>query len=249
MKKILIIFSILLISLFLIADYYNSGVYQAEIDLDGDKDIEKISFKSVSNDGDFILKINDLEFEGCMSFMSDDMAGFIIIDIDTLDSFKEIIVMSSGRSDDIEYLILGYEVDSIFVLGNFPHIIKFLGNGTIVTSELRGFWFVHNKYVLDTRTRKLKYIPQDLFYVGTETEVYQGFPIYKTENFDEIVDNVRKGSEITILSCILDSYIPASYIENICNDSDLFLIRTENKLLGWAKLGSFKNNVNLRWLD
>lgn len=173
-------------------------VKMAKVDLNGDGKVEDISISEITEWGDFVLKVDKVSIKGKLS---DEADGFVIVDIDTADKYKEIAVHTPGPSDDDEYLIYWYDGKSIKEMGRLSRWPEFLGNGIILVNDWMGFWAKRDKYVLNKKTRTLRLVPQELYYVGIEAKVKESFPIYKTRQSSEIVANLKPKSKILILVC------------------------------------------------
>ncbi len=228
------ILSVFTISICLASDFLKV----AKTDLNGDGKVEEISISGITEIGNFILKIDNVSIKG---ELGDEVDGFIIVDIDTKDQYKEIAVHTPGPSDDDEYLIYWYDGKSIKEMGKLMRWPKFPGNGIVLVDNWMGFWQKRDKYVLDNKTRTLYLVPQEFYYVGIEATVKESFPIYKTRTGSEVVANLKPGSKIFILVCDTS---PDDY------DSHWYLIKSETGLVGWAALKSFTGKVEgLPWAD
>jgi len=73
--------------------------------------------------------------------------GFIIIDIDTSDKYKEIAVHTPGPSDDDEYIIYWYDGNSIKEVGRVSRWPTFPGNGIVYVDDWMGFWMKRDKCI------------------------------------------------------------------------------------------------------
>lgn len=211
---------------------------KAKVDLDGNNCSESISISDLTDDGGFVLKVNDVSVKGKLS---DKVDGFVIVDIDKNDKYKEIAVHTPGPSDDDEYQIYWYDGKSLKNMGKLSRWPKFLGDGTVLVGDWMGFWVKSEKYILNQRKRTLQLLPQEFYFVNVKAKVKDKFPIYKTKNGREVVEEVKPNDNILILLCDLSS---KSY-----RDQN-YLIKTQTNLCGWAKLESFQDKVEgLPWAD
>lgn len=201
-----------------------------KIDLNGDGKVDTIQLLDTDEAGNFTLIINKTSYKG---LMSDSVNGFIIVDIDENDKYKEIAVHTPGPSSDDEYLILWYDGKNILEMGILARWPQFLGNGIIYCDDWMGFWKRREKYILNTQTRKLEKIPQELYYVGVEGTVGKSFTIYRTKELKEPIAKLRTGSKVLILAC----YIGKEEAKNI------YLIKSESGLLGWAAEDKILENL------
>jgi len=213
---------------------------ETKVDINGDGKLDEISISVISESGDFVLKINEISIKDKVG-EEEEVDGFIVVDIDTTDKYKEVAVHNPGPSSDDEYVIYYYDGKRIIEMGRIRRWPKFLGNGIILVDDWMGFWSKRDKYVLNNKTRKLDFIPQEFYYVGVEAKVKESFPIYRKRESSEIVANLKPDSKILIILC------DASPKD--C-ESHYYLIKSETGLIGWAKLKSFQYKLEgLPWAD
>lgn len=218
---------------------YINFVMKASSDLNGDGQPEQIALTEITDTYDFRLVINDVSVAG--QFEDGEADGLIIIDVDTSDPYKEVAVHTPGPSDDDVYIIYWFDGESIRLMGKLMRWPEFPGNGIVYVDDWMGFWKKKDKYVLDRENRTLKLIPQELYNVDVEGSVLTSFPICQNRAGSKILADLAAGSKITILAC--DPSNP-DY------DEQWYLIKTETGLLGWAKLKTFRENVEgLFWAD
>lgn len=246
---IFIILFIIIINPFRLLIASNSHmVKSAEIDLNGDGKLEKV-FISIPKPqaGDFILKVNEISIQSKLWDVPD---GFIVVDVDTTDQYKEIAVHTPGPSADDEYLIFWYNGKSIMQMGKLSRWPEFLGNGIVIVGNLMGFWTIKQKYVLNKEKRILEYIPQELYFVGQEVTVTKGFRIYKSIMDTTIIFNFEPKEKTVILL-----YTPSVKFNDPNRKvddfySDWYLLKSETGIVGWARLKSFKDKLSgWLWVD
>lgn len=198
-------------------------VRKANDDLNGDGIKEEIDLASFGEGGDFTLKAGRATVKGKLNQGGAD--GFVVVDIDKSDRYKEIAVHTPGPSSDDEFLVYSYDGATFKIMGDLYRWPNFTGKGIVYVDNWMGFWTKTSKYVL-TKQRTLKLIPQEFYSVDTDGTVRESFSLQKSRNENTIVANLGKGSKINIVLCAAGS---SNYYE------DWFLIRSENNLLGWAK--------------
>lgn len=216
-------------------------VTSAEVDLNGDEKIDKvtISLPDIPEEewsletGDFELKVNDASIKGKLGYTVD---GFVIVDIDKNDKFKEIAVHTGGESSDDEYLIYWYDGKSLRKMNWIARWPVFPGNGIVYVDNWMGFWSKRERYVLDRKKRVLKLVPQELYYIGQKVKVKKSFPLMQKRKGEKVLARLRLQSEILIIACA-HIYSGAKYSEN------WYLIKSSTGLLGWARLKSFRYKV------
>lgn len=223
---------------------------QAKVDLDGDGKLEDISISEITEAGEFLLKVDGISIRGRFN-VEEAADGFIIVDIDTTDKYKEVAVHTPGPSDDDEYLIYWYDGKSVREMGRMSRWPTFVGNGIVYVDDWMGFWSKRDKYVLDVNKRILKLIPQELYYVGIEAKVIKSFPLYRTREGVEILAHLKPDSKVIILACDPSPTEPKGKKDDIDDYLyDWYLIKSETGLLGWARLKSFEENLKgLPWAD
>ncbi len=236
-----IVLCTLLFSLLAFSSFAFDFKVREMVDLNGDGTPEDVTISGITEEGNFTLRVGGVSVRGKLEMGESD--GFVIVDIDTSDRYKEIAVHTSGPSDDDEYIIYWYDGRSIKEVGRLSRWPVFPGNGIVYVDDWMGFWKKRDKYVLDKNTRKLRLVPQELYYVGVEARVNKSFPIYKTRDRNEILANLKPNSKIIILACYLYSGAPS--IQRSPDDylKDWYLIKSETGLLGWTTFKVLLDNL------
>jgi hypothetical protein len=143
--------NLLLFLVFLSGTYINlkaeDFTFQSSTDLNGDKIPEEINLTNIDETTEFSLEISGKNIRGKFNEESSD--GFIVVDIDKYDKYKEIAVHTPGPSSDDEYLIYWYNGDSIKETARLSRWPKFLGNGIVYVDGWLGFWSRRDKYILN----------------------------------------------------------------------------------------------------
>ena len=239
-KFLMFIFPSLFLYSFENSSYTTNFLKEEKVDINGDGKLDEISISAISESGDFVLKINEISIKDKVG-EEEEVDGFIVIDIDATDKYKEVAVHNPGPSSDDEYVIYYYDGKSIIEMGRIKRWPNFFGNGIILVDDWMGFWSKRDKYVLNNKTRKLDFVPQEFYYVGVEAKVKESFPIYRKREGSEIVANLKPDSKILIILCDVSS---KDY------ECHYYLIKSETGLIGWAKLKSFQYKVEgLPWAD
>ncbi|WP_417913656.1 hypothetical protein [Candidatus Electronema sp. JM] len=234
MKRSVLLFSLVILFSSLSTSFAeNKFVQSAKVDLDGDGKTDSIVLSGITANGSFHLKINTVSADG--KFDSDPVDGFLVIDIDKQDNYKEIAVHTPGPSDDDEYLIYWYDGKSIQKMEHLSRWPEFLGNGIVYVKNWMGFWSQNNKYVLDKKNRKLYEVPQEFYAVGVEATVKESFPIYKTREYKDVVAYLKPETKMTLLVC--DPSPAGKY------SSWSYLVKSSSGLIGWARENQFSQKV------
>lgn len=243
MKKIFIILP-LLFAIILVAPYAlpadsspppcpSNFMMSGNVDVDGDGGPESITVTMGEGYGEFTLSIDGMTTVGM--FEMGDTDGFAVVDIDSSDPYKEIAVHTPGPSDDDEYLIYFYDGTSIKEMGRLSRWPKFSGNGIVLVDGWMGFWSIRDKYVLDKRTRILRHVPQELYYVGVEAHAKKSFPVYKSRTGSDVIANTMPNSNFLILACDPSPKCLNKYGEVDNYSCDWYLIKTVTGLVGWVR--------------
>jgi hypothetical protein len=207
-------------------------IFKSSTDLNGDNKPEEISLTNIDETTEFYLEISGKKIQG--KFDEEPSDGFIIIDIDKHDKYKEIAVHTPGPSSDDEYFIYWYDGEAIQKTAHLSRWPKFLGNGIVYVDGWLGFWSRRDKYVLNNSTRELEKVPQFAYYVGVKATVKNSFPIFKDKELTEKVASLSKNSEIEILLCDM---------ENKTWKEHIYLIKSKSNLIGWASNQDIYNNL------
>lgn len=221
-------------------------LWETTVDLNGDGRPERVRLTTVQNSSRFTLWVDDQKISGFLGGVPDDgdfaPDGFLLVDLDTADRYKEIAVHSPGPSDDDEYLLFWYDGKVLRQVGKVSRWPTFVGNGIVLADDWQGFWARRKKYVLDRATHQLRFVPQEFYWVGVQATVKTSFPLYYQRNSKNVVANLLPASKIDLLVCDL--------AEEDKFGKQWYLIRSTTGLVGWARLDSFQDKVqDLPWAD
>lgn len=228
--------------LFASSSHTQNFTFSETIDLNSDGAKESISLTiNKAEPNQFTLQINDKFISDSLGGSGIEIDGFQVIDIDTSDHYKEIAVHTPGSSSDDEYLIFWFDGKNIVKMNHLSRWPIFTGDAVVYVDNWEGFWKRRDIYVLDKQLRTLKLVPQYSYYVGVKLRVKKTFPIYQNADLKEIITNLIEGSEITLLLCRISDN---DWLEN------LYLIKTEDDLIGWAKFQSiYENSGGFQFAD
>lgn len=226
-KAVILIGFVIIVHVPLLYAQENSFKFKTEEDLDGDGKKEEIVLKPVSEKGDFILAVNSTSIFGKLGEEAVD--GFIVVDVDQRDRYREIAVHNPGPSSDDMYCLYWYDGSTIRKMGVLSRWPTFPGNGIVLVDDWMGFWSKRDKYTLDPKTRQLVLIPQEFYYVGVEGIVKEQFPIYRTREGNDIIANLKKESSILILA-----WAPTKNKKSVNSPEGWYLIKSSTGLLGWT---------------
>ena len=205
-------------------------MWNAKVDLNGDGKPETIRLVKLEA-GRFRLYINQDTVEG---ILGDEAEGFYIADVDKSDKYREVVVYTPGPSDDHEHVFFWFDGKRIRKMGRLMRGLKFLGNGIVLANDWMGFWIITRKYVL-TKDRNLVEVPQEFYYVGVTGKVFKPLTLYRTRQTKQVLATLRVGSNAEII---------------LSDGKGWYLVKSENRLLGWAKEESLSESVsNLPFAD
>lgn len=207
--------------------------HSEKANLNSDYIIDKIEL--TGDDMDYTLTINGISIKG--SFEVENMTGFEIIDIDKQDFFQEIAVHASGPSDDDVFNIYWFNGKKIIFMNSLGQNPTFNGNGIVYNDSWQGFWMKRDKYILNKKNHKLKFVPQFAYFVGINNIVVKDWiAIYSDKELTKKIATLSKNSKIEILICNTN---------NSNNENDyLYLIKSKSKLIGWVKSDILQKNCS-----
>lgn len=200
-------------------------MWNAKVDLNGDGKSETIRLVKLEWGNKFRLHINQATVEGSLG---DEVKGFYITDVDKNDKYREVVVYTPGPSDDHEHLLFWFDGKRIHKMGHLMRIPKYLGNGIVIVDDWMGFWIITRKYVL-TKERKLVEVPQEFYYVGVTGKVIKPLTLYQTRQGKRVLATLRVGSKAELI---------------LSDGKGWYLIKSENRLLGWAKEESILRSIS-----
>ena len=227
--------------------YPNLGpfILNAEEDLNGDGKKEIINLKtSGSYDLGFTLTVNDIAISSQLTTAID---GFIIVNLDKKDTFKEIAVHTPGPSNDDEFSIYFYNGKILYEVSRLSRWPFFPSNGIVYVSSWMGFWEKRDVYMLNPTKHILILHPQELYNTGLQyAETTMTLPLHFERNdTSPIVMNVVTGSSIRILTADLSP----TQCPQLSHDAwgqygcDWYLLSTKIGILGWVRLYELLDKV------
>ena len=107
-------------------------------------------------------------------------------------------------------------------------LLKFLSNGIVLADDWKGFWVITRKYRL-TKDQKLVHVPQEFYFVGVTGKVSKPLTLYQTRQSKKVLATLRVGSKAEII---------------LSDAKGWYLIKSENRLLGWAKEESILQSIS-----
>ncbi|NOJ80471.1 hypothetical protein HNV28_19425 [Myxococcus xanthus] len=198
-------------------------VKSASVDLNGDGTPEAVSIQFDEPKNEFILKAGSATIRGPGD--DNEPAGVFIVDLDSRDKRKELVVRTGQTDYDQRSYIYGFDGKALKLLGTVPALTEAKGNGIILSDSWQGFWNRRDKYVVDAKTGKVSEVPQDLYAVGVEATVKQSFPLARSRTDKSAVATLAQGSKIQVLAAAPSGRKDEGY---------LYLVKSSTGLLGWA---------------
>lgn len=202
-----------------------------QIDLDGDGDMEDIHLIRLERKhGAFLLTVDG---SSVADRLSNEINGFVVVDVDTSDQYKEIAVHTPGPSDDDEYFYFWFNGESLHRVGQIGRWPHYAGDGILLVRSWMCFWEIRDKYVLTTE-HKLKRVPQEFYWVGKEATVGKSVPIYSFCNSDQVQTHLAPGTKATIV--LYKPGVSAVEIDEYMA-SRQYLVKSEDGQMGWIVTG------------
>ena len=212
--------------------------YEEQIDLNADGKLDDIRVERMDETFDFVLRVNGEEIKGNAG--EEPIDGFIIVDINKWDAYKEIAVHTPGPSDDDIFMLYWYDGADIIAMNRLSRWPEFKGNGIVYVKGWEGFWSPLEKYKLDDASRQLVHVEQFAYYVGLKIKINKGFKIFREKELIHEVALLREHSEIEIMLCDKKGHDYYDY---------RYLIKSSTGLLGWSDFKSMEPCMALPTAD
>ena len=205
-------------------------VKSASVDLNGDGKPEALSLSWDAGKDEFILKAGNATVRGPTD--GNEPAGFEVVDIDSGDKRKELVV-SKGQTDyDKQQFLYAFDGKALKPLGSVPALTEAKGNGIILSDSWQGFWNRRDKFTLDAKAGNVTEVPQELYAVGVEATVKQSFPLARSRTDKAPVATLAQGSKIQVLAAAPVGKKGAGYLYLVKSSTGLLVWATEKDLTG-----------------
>ena len=181
---------------------------ETTMDLDGDHHDDFISvvfYQTGHGYGfdRFVLEVNGSQFVGSGAALD---CAFQVVDIDSTDGRKEIVLSESGPSDDDATHFFGYARGSIGLIGSLegrlPGPPGVDGSGTIHTrcrGRILQTWWYPCDYRFDIQRQSLDQVPERYRIMGTPVVLKTDLALTAEPWGDRPVGVVRAGEKATLL--------------------------------------------------
>lgn len=215
----------------------------AKADLDGDGKEEAISFDALPTGIiAYALRVADAKI-GRFT----EQPNVAIVDLDSSDKTKELLIVEGGDNDLRDYTLFRYEGHKLIELGKFggqvPADPEISGNGFIVYGAWQGFYTRTVKLAIDAKKRKLAEVVPELYAVGVELPVKATFPLYATRAKKEVLARAKVASKVTLVAH--DPSPKCAAGELGFEPCDWFLVRSATGLLGWVLFSDLAAGLEL----
>ncbi|NOS86151.1 MAG: hypothetical protein HOP31_13490, partial [Ignavibacteria bacterium] len=170
------------------------------IDLNFDREEEKISCSYNEGTLEFTLKINNAIVNE--KFMDSYDCAVEIIDINKNDNLKEVLVKGYGNSDQSDMYFYQYIDGQIVPCGHLPSNfgIEVTGNSKITEHAWMGFWTAKLKYDFDTKNKTISKINEEFYDVNQECEVKSPFKLLvRRDDNSETAVTLSPKTKLTII--------------------------------------------------
>ncbi len=221
----------------------------ATADLDGDGRAERVNLtlpKTGGQGAKVQLRIGELSVDIGAEVREELPEGVAIVDIDSRDRLKEVVVKCGSSNGGGGHLVYAYDGKTIFQLGGFwgP---RFRGYGIVYDDCWTGSFLVRDKWVLDRKSREFRLVRQPMNYIGNVFKADSSFPIrYSMDDGSHVVANIEPKSQILIVAL---AYKPEK--RKVIGSSDRYetierqwyLIKSYTGLMGWASADTVGGHV------
>lgn len=218
-------------------------VKSANVDLNGDGKADKITFKATNEEGAFALTVNGTTLRDKIGDTGEPTGGFRVIDIESGDRMKEIVVVNFGANDYNQCVYYRYNGKRIRRIGDTPFDpgnSGSVGAGFVYGDYWMGFWARTDKYALNAKTGLLARVPQEFYFVDKKATVTKSFSVYRSRTSGQILANVAKDSRIVVVL-----HAPPSAVGTRRPEArQWYLIKTERGLLGWAYFSDLESKTS-----
>lgn len=216
-------------------------------DLDGDGKPEQVTVRTQSEP-----KATCTVTVGAIHYTAEDRWGDgcsgEIIDLDSGDPKKEVVLIFSSGTDFATEVYLRFDGKAWSVLGEYSGTFsgarEVPGAGFVLHSSWAGFFTKKVKLVL-TKGKLTELVPE-LYAVEVTAKVKSSFPIQVGRNNPEPLAKLKVGSELRVLA-----YDPSPKCkggeDQPFEPCDLFLVRSASGLLGWARFDQLQGGAELPW--
>jgi hypothetical protein len=215
----------------------------AKADLDGDGKEEAISFEPLPTGViAYALRAGD----ATIGRFIDDQPHVVVVDLDSSDKTKELMIVQGGDNDLRDYTLFRYEKKKLIEIGKFggqiPSDPEITGNGFVTVGAWQGFYTRTVKFARD-KTGKLNELVPELYAVGVDVEVKATFPMYTTRAKKDVLGRTKVGSKVTLVAH--DPSPKCAAGESGFQACDWFLVRSSTGLLGWVLYSDLEKGVDL----
>ncbi|MGL4799492.1 MAG: hypothetical protein ACRCWY_08905 [Cellulosilyticaceae bacterium] len=218
-------------------DYLKTGIYSSnytaydaeapvEVDLDGDGTLEKVMYTLTYPDQDNaykVLYVNDTLYEVKLSCSP--LPQFAIVDIDTSDTYKEIVISDYGPSDDYKSSIYRYKDGNLeevgWVEGLFDEGLGIDGKGNVMAhtrSQILQTWYMDVPYALVDGTLE---VSSDIFTTNHPVFLQAPLPVFADHDAKSQMFIIKEG---------VNAVLTATDNKTWCR------IETEDGQVGWFRL-------------
>lgn len=238
-------------------------VFKADLNEDGTEENITLSVirqkdKSGSWISGFKVSVNESKIQKNLEIAPLEIS-LMLVDIDTKDKFREIVISVSSDPDGTLYYIYKFKESRLYEIASvwnffYEDALPFPGNGKVYTNNWMGFWKKSDVYTYDADDNKLTMdntsgiydvnMPKDIDVVITVTKPIK---LHKDRDDDSgISATLEPGTKINILKADINAK---------CSDSEdnssfqcYWYYIESNDGSGWARLKDFTDSVEgLPW--
>lgn len=216
-----------------------------KIDLDGNNKEENVKLTLIEDDYGWRYFILTIDNDSVLGKHSYNVNGFLIIDLDTSDKFKEIAIYTPNVNGPDEFIIYKYD-EQISEIGRINSYATFPGNRKIIVETEMMFWIKTDTVFFNEISETLVSNPKEFYKINIEVNVLEPFSIYSDRENFMVLEELDIDDEVVVMACDTSP----SYNEETPNsywDCDWYQIKTDSDEIGWARLKSFLYKLDLPW--
>jgi hypothetical protein len=172
--------------------------YSSLMDLNGDSIPDTIDYKILENKYQFTLQVNNALYEGYGEGLYSD---YQIVDINQIDSYKEIAVKETGPSDDYAVQYFFYDGEEIKRMGHISNMNLVLDGSGIIKTKTRGsilhtWWFDDTFELNDDHI--LENVSPELVEMDSKLTMKKKLILYQSRDSNEISAELLPGENVMI---------------------------------------------------
>ena len=216
-----------------------------KVDIDGDNNSEDIKLTLMEDEigwRNFLLTIDSDSVFGEHSY---NVNGFLVIDLDTSDKFKEVAVYTPNVNGPDEFIFYKYD-EQIKEIGKIESYATFPGDGKIVVDTEMMFWTKTDTILYDTENDSFVFDPRKHYEINIAAVVLEPFSLYSDRENFIIIEKLDIGNKVVVVACDASPFCDEESPNSDWN-CDWYQIKSDSETIGWSQLKSFLYKLDLPW--